>query len=73
MTTGVQVSIREVCSIVEGQQLDPVGHAVRVTIIRGGKSINGYLYGEEALGEIARLIEGAHAYADHGEATQMTR
>ncbi len=73
MITSTQDVMREVCSIVEGQQIDPIGHAVRVTIIRGGKSANGYLYSEEALGEIARLVEGAHAYADHGDGPAVIR
>jgi Mu-like prophage major head subunit gpT len=74
MNTGTQQDImREICSIVEGQQIDPVGHAVLVTVIRGGKSANGYLYGEEVLGEIARMVEGAHAYADHGDDSTVTR
>jgi hypothetical protein len=65
--------MREQCVISEAQQLDPTGHAVRVTVIRGGKSLNGYFYSEEMLQTIARLIEWAHAYADHGDATQATR
>ncbi len=45
-------------------QLD--GSEIRVTIIRGGRSANGYYYAPEALQQIARMIEGARAYADHG-------
>ncbi len=41
------------------------GHAVRVTIIQGGTSKNGYSYDETALRSIAQMVEGAHAYADH--------
>jgi hypothetical protein len=41
------------------------GHAVRVTIIQGGTSKNGYAYDETALRTIAQMVEGAHAYADH--------
>jgi hypothetical protein len=41
------------------------GHAVRVTIIQGGTSKNGYAYDEAALRTIAQMVEGAHAYADH--------
>jgi len=61
--------------ICEGQTLDARGHDVRVTIIQGGKSINGYYYDEQALQHIARMIDGARAYADHGrsEADQQTR
>ena len=60
----------------EGQTLDEQrGHEVRVTVIQGGKSINGYYYDEVALSQIAQLIEGARAYADHGrtEADAQTR
>ncbi|GCE21606.1 hypothetical protein [Dictyobacter kobayashii] len=46
------------------------GHAVRVTIIQGGRSKNGYVYDEAALRQIARLIEGAQAYADHARSTE---
>ena len=60
-------------SISEGQQLDREGHAVHVTLIRGGTSKNGYAYSEEALQAIASMVEGAHAYADHGDANIMTR
>src|SRR5437763_2423432 len=61
--------------IVEGQTLDKEGHEVRVTIIQGGKSKNGYSYNETALQSIARLVEGAHAYADHArsQADNVTR
>jgi hypothetical protein len=61
--------------ILEGQTLDREGHEVRVTIIQGGKSKNGYSYSEPALQSIARLVEGAHAYADHarGPADTVTR
>ena len=61
--------------IVEGQTLDKEGHEVRVTIIQGGKSKNGYSYNQEALQAIARLVEGAHAYADHArsQADNVTR
>src|SRR5947209_20140559 len=55
--------------IVEGQQLEGDGHEVRVTIIQGGKSKNGYSYNEAALQAIARLVEGAHAYADHARSS----
>ncbi len=61
--------------IIEGQTLDEQGHAVRVTVIRGGQSKNGFAYNESALKAIAQLLEGAHAYADHArsEADQQTR
>jgi hypothetical protein len=52
--------------ICEGQPLDTQdGHEIRVTIIQGGTSKNGYVYNDATLASIARLIEGAHAYADH--------
>lgn len=51
--------------ISEGQTLDIHGHAVHVTVIQGGVSKNGFLYTEAVLRSITRLIEGAHAYADH--------
>src|SRR5579884_2318703 len=61
--------------IVEGQTLDKEGHEVRVTIIQGGTSKNGYSYNEAALQAIARLVEGAHAYADHArnQSDSLTR
>lgn len=52
--------------IVEGQTLDDLaGHEVRVTIIAGGTSKNGFAYDTKALQNIAQMIEGARAYADH--------
>src|SRR5581483_10082776 len=68
-------SIRIDGQITEGQALDPQGHAVRVTVLQGGRSKNGYVYNEDALKAIAGLLEGAHAYADHArnEADQQTR
>jgi hypothetical protein len=41
------------------------GHEVRVTIIQGGCSKNGYAYDAAALLAIAGMIDGAQAYADH--------
>jgi phage major head subunit gpT-like protein len=41
------------------------GHEVRVTVLRGGASSNGYYYNEKALQAIARLLEAAQAYVDH--------
>ena len=49
------------------ENADGNGHAVRVTILRGGVSKNGYSYSDEVLQAIAHLVEGAHAYADHGQ------
>ncbi|MBE3561061.1 MAG: Mu-like prophage major head subunit gpT family protein [Ktedonobacteraceae bacterium] len=51
----------------------PADHAVRVTIIRGGTSANGYHYDEQALRTIAHLVEGAQAYADHSGSGEITR
>ncbi len=68
-----QEEIREQCHIIEAQQLDPQGHAARVTVIKGGCSANGYSYGEQVLQAIASMIEGAHAYADHGSPDVATR
>lgn len=50
--------------ICEGQQLDEQRN-VRVTIIRGGASINGYYYNAEVLKALASLLENAQAYVDH--------
>ncbi len=74
--SAAQQSIMHIAGhICEGQTLDARGHDVRVTIIQGGKSVNGYYYDEQALQQIARMVEGARAYADHGrsEADQQTR
>ncbi len=65
--------IREQCHIQKAQQLDPQGHAVRVTIIQGGRSANDYVYGEKVLQDIAGMIEGAQAYADHSAPDVITR
>ncbi|HEU5376690.1 MAG TPA: hypothetical protein VFV38_14740 [Ktedonobacteraceae bacterium] len=53
----------------EGQRLDASSarRDVRVTIIRGGASLNGYSYNEEALRTIAGLLENAQAYVDHAD------
>jgi hypothetical protein len=55
--------------------LDEQGHEVRVTVIKGGKSANGYYYSPTVLQQIAERLEGARAYADHGrnEADAQTR
>ncbi|MEO7019339.1 MAG: hypothetical protein ABI234_04240, partial [Ktedonobacteraceae bacterium] len=50
--------------ICEGQHLDEK-RDVRVTIIRGGASINGYYYTTDVLQAIAGLLENAQAYVDH--------
>ncbi len=54
--------------LVEEQSAEHAGHAgheVRVTVLRGGASSNGYYYNEKALRAIARLLEAAQAYVDH--------
>ncbi|QBD76177.1 hypothetical protein EPA93_09210 [Ktedonosporobacter rubrisoli] len=51
--------------IIEQLTAGQEGHALRVTVIQGGTSKNGYHYDEPALAAIAQLIEGAQAYADH--------
>jgi phage major head subunit gpT-like protein len=54
--------------LVEEQKAEYAGHAgheVRVTVLRGGASSNGYYYNEKALRAIARLLEAAQAYVDH--------
>src|SRR5882724_11814974 len=63
-TLRLEASIRE--ALVESGQ---PGHALRVTVIRGGKSKNGYLYDQSALQSIAQMLEGAHAYADHARSS----
>ncbi|MGH2494471.1 MAG: Mu-like prophage major head subunit gpT family protein [Ktedonobacteraceae bacterium] len=75
-TVAMQQGIMHIAGhICEGQTLDARGHDVRVTVIKGGKSANGYYYNEQALQHIAHMIDGARAYADHGrsEADQQTR
>ena len=68
-------AIRIESVICEGQErLDTAGgrREVRVTVIRGGASINGYYYGEPALRAIGALIENAHAYVDHARSEADT-
>ncbi len=67
--------IRLNAHIIEQLDTAPVGHAVRVTVIQGGRSKNGYSYNEDALQSIAQMIEGAQAYADHArtDADNTTR
>ncbi len=70
----MQEEIRIVGQVCEGQRLDEVqGHDVRVTIIQGGRSINGYTYDAHALRTIASMIEGAQAYVDHSASNIPTR
>ncbi len=68
-------SMRLLGQICEAGTLDDAGHEVRVTIVRGGKSINGFYYDTNALQQISQLVEGARAYADHGRtpSDQQTR
>ncbi len=58
-------TIRIEAHLTEGQKIDPQGHAIQVTVLQGGRSKNGYAYHETTLKEIARLLDGTHAYADH--------
>ncbi|MEO8955022.1 MAG: Mu-like prophage major head subunit gpT family protein, partial [Ktedonobacteraceae bacterium] len=51
--------------ILEGQTLDKQGHDVRVTVIQGGQSKNGFSYDTAALQRLALMLEGVQAYADH--------
>jgi hypothetical protein len=53
--------------ICEGQVLEgsSARRDVQVTVIRGGASINGYYYNQDALVAIADLLENAQAYVDH--------
>jgi hypothetical protein len=73
----MEEEIRIAGQVCEGQQLDEgqgnQGHDVRVTIIQGGRSINGYSYDAHALRTIARMIEGAQAYVDHSAGSVPTR
>ncbi len=71
MSNEARISIEG--SISEGQHVDREGHAVRVTLIRGGTSKNGYAYNEEVLQALAPMVEGAHAYADHSGTDALTR
>lgn len=71
-----QESIQIVGAICEGAaSINEPGHDVRVTVVKGGKSINGFYYDSNALHSIAQMIEGARAYADHGrsQADQSSR
>jgi hypothetical protein len=60
--------------ICEGQMLEgsPARRDVRVTVIRGGASINGYYYSPDALLAIAGLLENAQAYVDHSNAANSS-
>ncbi len=51
--------------ILEGQTLQKQGHEVRVTVMQGGQSKNGFSYDQATLQHLARMLEGAQAYADH--------
>jgi phage major head subunit gpT-like protein len=61
----IEQAIQIIGHILEGQTPDPTGSEVRVTVLKGGKSNNGYAYNESTLRQVARLLEGSHAYADH--------
>lgn len=70
-----EVELKVESFIIEGQTLDKEGHEVRVTIIAGGTSKNGFAYDQNALQSIAQMMEGAKAYADHArtQADQSNR
>ena len=75
-TGKVQESIQILGQICEAQENEgATGHEVRVTVVKGGRSINGFYYDRNALVQIATMIEGARAYADHGRsaADETTR
>ncbi|HEX7735231.1 MAG TPA: hypothetical protein VF458_10210 [Ktedonobacteraceae bacterium] len=63
----VPARLRIAGQICEGQVLEErsARRDVRVTVIRGGASINGYYYNQDALQAIAGLLENAQAYVDH--------
>src|SRR5579883_2110957 len=61
-----QENIQILGQIRESAAINEAGHEVRVTVVKGGKSINGFYYDHNALAQIAQMIEGARAYADHG-------
>jgi hypothetical protein len=77
-TGTVKESIQLVGHIVEAGALNEEKHDVRVTVVKGGKSVNGFYYDSNALRAISNMLEGARAYADHGrsaadEATRSVR
>ncbi len=74
-TSTSSTAIRIDGHIIEGQTIDPQGHAVQVTVLQGGRSKNGYVYNEATLQTIARMLDGTHAYADHprNESDQQSR
>jgi hypothetical protein len=71
----LQENIQLVGHICEADALNEAGHDVRVTVVKGGKSANGFYYDTHALQAITRMVEGAQAYADHGRsaADEQTR
>lgn len=76
MERTVMQPIRIESAIREGQEhLDSADgkRDVRVTVIRGGASINGYYYDPAALQAIAHLIENAQAYVDHARSASDTQ
>ncbi|HEU5380303.1 MAG TPA: hypothetical protein VFV38_33175, partial [Ktedonobacteraceae bacterium] len=62
---GTPARLRISGQICEGREARLEKRDVRVTVIRGGSSINGYYYSQEALQAIAGLMENAQAYVDH--------
>lgn len=62
---GTPARLQISAQICEGREVSLDKRDVRVTVIRGGRSINGYYYSQEALRAIASLVENAQAYVDH--------
>lgn len=60
----IESAIRLDAHIVEAHT-DLTGAEVLVTVLQGGMSTNGFSYDEAALQSVARMVEGAKAYADH--------
>ena len=64
-TPSPEVAIQLEGHILEGQTLTKQGHEVLVTVLRGGTSKNGFAYDAATLQQLAQMLEGAQAYADH--------
>ena len=72
---GTPARLRISGQICEAREASLEKRDVRVTVIRGGSSMNGYYYSKEALQAIAELMENAQAYVDHanGPASEPAR
>jgi len=74
ISEGQATTLAQTQDMADAASVGNAGHAIRVTIIQGGTSKNGYTYDEAALQSIAQLVEGAQAYADHAATpNQVTR